>query len=300
MPDLKTSNQDLNAQLKTLTNRGYLLLSLLFFFGVLALSIWGIVPKFNSISAQKDKISQAEASLQNVQDKLTKINNMVDDPEFAQAELVEQVLYENNPFLEVLYALTQVSAANNITFDRFEYSPGLIATPSASQFSGGNALTAAARSVNAQQNQGFTIFIEAGGTYSDLANFLHQLENTAPLSSVAYVEINNSLLGYASAQIEILAHYYQPNIAAQLDEALPVLSEAEKQTLAKLSSFTIPNLDDMNQAELIGGKTDIFSGITAQEIIDDLNTESETTTEQDETNATDTNQATNEVNSLNI
>lgn len=261
--NLKQQTQDLSAELKTIGHRGYLLMSLFLFIGLLALLFFGIMPKVNGFFNQKNQIKEEEIALQNLNDRFIRIQNLAQDIDLAQIEKVDQILYDNNPFLAILHALTQLGNEQKVTFDRFEYSPGLIATPSA-QFSTGRPITAVARSLNAQQNQGFTIFIEARGSYDQLTQFLHRLEKTAPLSSIAFVEISNSLQGHARAKIEIMTHYYTPNLVASLGEDLPVFGDKEKETLERLEDFVIPRLDILDQKDLIGGKADIFSSNVLQ------------------------------------
>lgn len=257
---LKQSNEDLNNDLKTMGNRSYLLLSLLFFFGMLALSIWGIIPQFNTLTTQRAQIQTDKVKVTELQEKLTQIKEITNNQHYLeQADNLDQILYTNNPFMEVLYSLTKVSEDNDIIFNRFEYSPGLIATPSA-QFST-SANSASARNLSSKQNQGFTIYIETSGNYLDVVNFLDQLENTAPLMSVSYAEINNSLLGYVTAKIEILANYYKPNVVAQLDDPLPTISGPQETLLNQLSQYQIPNSQSsgqQNSANLVSGNNNLF------------------------------------------
>lgn len=266
----KSNEKNLNYQLKTLSHRSYLLLSLIFFFSLLAIAIFGIVPEFGRITDLRAQLRQDKNNLATIEQKLIRIEDLVNDPEFAQAETLNRLLSSTNPFLEILYAINELGKENNIVFTNYEYSPGLIATPSARlrvEESGTAALATADTTFNEsefstatlrQQAQGFSISIEADGTYANIANFLQQIENVAPLSSVTYVEINNSLLGYASAKLEIMAHYFNPNIIAQLDEPLPTLNNEERELINNLDQFRILNISDLDQEDIIGGKVDLF------------------------------------------
>lgn len=269
MADIKKTEvqtSSLNNELKTLGNRNYLVLSLFLFLGTVILAIWGIIPQFNALTNQHAQLQLDKRSLNNLQEKLSQIETIANDKNYQQqADLINKVLPENNPFLEVLYTLTQAGEENNLKFSRFEYSPGLIATASAQYLRNSSSKTAAARSLNAQQNQGFTVYIETNGSYINIVNFLNQLEKTAPLTSVSYGEINNSLLGYASAKIEILAHYYKPNIVAQLSDPLPQINQKQKEFLNLLNQYNLPQLSNLNQENLVGGKNDIFSQAVLQQ-----------------------------------
>ncbi len=264
MTNIDNYNQITN-EFKGINNRRYLILSLIFFVFFVALSIWGIIPQFNHISANKIELNQSREGLKNLENKIAQINEKTSDPEFAQAEKVNNILYSKNPFIEVLYTLNQVGSEHDILFDRLEYSPGLVATPSADFVGKQSAQTMAARSANTKINTAYTIFIEAKGTYYNLVNFLHSIENYAPFSSVAFSEINNSLLGYASAKIEILAQYYDPTITTNLTDSLPALSENDKKVLANLKNFKEPILDNLNQLT-ISNRDDIFNNIDISDL----------------------------------
>ncbi|MDO5561301.1 MAG: hypothetical protein Q4G02_00815 [bacterium] len=285
----KLNEKDLNYQLKTLGNRSYLLLSLIFFFSLLAVAIFGIIPEFGRITDLRAQLRQDKNNLAVIEQKLARIEDLVNDPEFAQAETLNRLLSSTNPFLEVLYAINELGKENNIVFTNYEYSPGLIATPSARLRAEGNEAAGLASTVDTtintsefsnatlrQQAQGFSISIEADGTYANIANFLQQIENVTPLSSVTYAEISNSLLGYASAKLEIMAHYFNPNVIAQLDEPLPTLNAEEKDLINNLDQFRVLNISDLNQEDIIGGKVDLFgntnlNGIFNQDQTDTTN-----------------------------
>ncbi len=262
-PSSNESAQDLNAQLKTIGNRTFLIFSLFFFAVLLAISIWGIVPKFNQITADRAQLLMKKTTLEEITSKANQINTILSESNYnQQVQLVDNILYSTNPFMETLSVLSTVSKDNEINFTSFEYSPGLIATPSA-QFNT-SANSAAARSLSAQQNQGFTIYLETNGSYINTLNFINQIENSAPFMSVTYAEINNSLLGYVSAEFEIFATYYKPNIIARLDESLPLISQAQNQLLqSTLQQFTLPDFSS-NQKEFASSSNNIF-GVAIQQ-----------------------------------
>ena len=262
--------QDLNSQLRTLNNRNYLLLSLIFFISLLAVAIFGIIPKFSQISDLRAELKQDKKNLATIQNKLARIEDLVNDPEFAQADTINRLLSSTNPFLEILYALNELGKENNITFTSYEYAPGLIATPSAQFLQNNTSSVTTSVTIDnqfasnnpSQQAQGFSIAIKADGAYANIAKFLQEIEHVAPLSSVAYAEIDNSLLGYASADLDIIAHYFNPNVIAQLDEPLPTLSQDETDLLNNLDQFRLINITALDQADIIGGKVDLFGNIT--------------------------------------
>lgn len=262
MPATTHTNSKIETEIKSLRHRNLLSISILVFFGLLILLIWGIVPAFNNMTNQQNKLSLEKQTLLNLENKQQVIKDSIDDPDFqSEATRVNNILYSENPFLVVLQTFNQLGAENNVSFDRFEYSPGLVATGSA-QFRNTESRSEIATIRNAIQadgSYGFTIFLEASGTYAHLVDFLAALESYAPFTSVAYSEIGNNLLGRATGKFEILAHYYAPNIIDDLDKELPALNANDQRTLATLAKFNFPMTTTDNQIQLNQNQNDLFT-----------------------------------------
>ena len=254
-----TSKLDLDFDLRGFSTRNFLIFSILFFFGLIAFVIWVIVPQFNAIFDNRSRLTEVQDELKVYQEKLKQINAVTNSSDFAQASKVNSILYDTNPYVEVLYALSQVASDYNIVFDRFEFSPGLIASASAQYAARQSMRSSAARNANVVNSENYTIYIEAKGSYYNLVSFLHELESYAPFNSVAYSEISNNLLGEAVAQIEILALYYTPKAIVNIDQPLPTLSQQDQETLRALNQFTIPDYDEIFKSQLVGGREDIFT-----------------------------------------
>jgi hypothetical protein len=247
MPKQELNNpQDLIQTLQSLARRTYLLISLIFFAAFLGVTIYGIIPKINNITLAYDAIKVEGDKLKILQDKYAQVNMIIDDPDFAQASIVDDILYSTNTFMPMMYTLSEVAVKNNVTnIVRLELSPGLVATPSAQTRT--SQQSAASRLAAKKDSEGFTIFMELRGTYHQLVNFLHDLESYAPFNSVAYSEISNSLNGTATAQIEIMAQYYPPTLKAKPEDKLPSLTDTDKETLAAITRYTIPDLEALRQ-----------------------------------------------------
>lgn len=255
------AQQDIDPQevvklVKSLKRRGFLLLSIFIVGGMIAGLFMGIIPTINNILDYQKQLTTEQEHTATLENKKKQVQMIENDKDFANASLVNQVLFSENPFIPMMYSLDKVRQNNQILpFVRQELSPGLVATPSAefanlrrSQQSNANRLA------SKKDAEGFTIFLEVRGPYLSLVKFLQQLENHAPFNSVAYSEIANSLNGNASAKFEILSQYYPPQMKANLLTKIPSLDDKDKKTLQDLEKVYKVDLSQLSQADFINYK----------------------------------------------
>lgn len=248
--------QEVVQLVKSLKRRGFLLLSIFIVGGMIAGLFMGIIPTINNIINQQKQLATEQEHTVTLENKKKQVQMIENDKDFANAALVDEVLFSDNPFIPMMYSLDKVRQDNQIpSFVRQELSPGLVATPSAefanlrrSQQSNANRLA------SKKDAEGFTIFLEVRGPYLSLVKFLHQLENHAPFNSVAYSEIANSLNGNASAKFEILSQYYPPQMKASLLTKIPSLDDKDKKTLQDLEKVNRVDLSQLSQADFINYK----------------------------------------------
>lgn len=248
--------QEVVKLVKSLKRRGFLLLSIFIVGGMIVGLFMGIIPTINNIINQQKQLATEQEHTVTLENKKKQVQMIENDKDFANAALVDEVLFSDNPFIPMMYSLDKVRQDNQIpSFVRQELSPGLVATPSAefanlrrSQQSNANRLA------SKKDAEGFTIFLEVGGSYLSLVKFLHQLENHAPFNSVAYSEIANSLNGNASAKFEILSQYYPPQMKASLLTKIPSLDDKDKKTLQDLEKVNRVDLSQLSQADFINYK----------------------------------------------
>ncbi len=285
MPSLFSTEQNsqLAGELKNLGNRQFLLLALITFLAVLALIIWGILPAFNNLTSTLAQIQDNQTDLEEIKLAQSQIQDIANNQEYLDnRDLVEQILYSTNPFLETLYSLIANGDQYQVNFQDYQYSPGLIATASAQSFQNNSRLSSN-RIQNSPTEQGFNLFLEANGRSLDLFDFLQAIEKSAPLSTIGYVEISNQLLGYSNAEIEIITHYFQPNTvaASQNTTQIPTLNAQNYTLLEELSEFVLPNFNDLNQTQLQNSGNDIF-GQSLESSLNNSSNDNENTSEDNE------------------
>ena len=177
---LNNLNMDLGLDVdeRRLPTKNFMLISGVVLILLLTFIFWIITPTIKGIFTTRTELEQANEKLADYASKLDRIRALATSSDYQYSDLVDKILPENNPFMELQYSLNQLALEHNLTFTRFEYSPGLVATPSA-DFASSNrdAMSVAARYAQEMDNEGFTMFIEAQGPYNDLVAFLKKLEN---------------------------------------------------------------------------------------------------------------------------
>ena len=242
-------NLDLGIDVSRLPTKNFLIFSLFFFVLLIAFIFKMIVPTAQSIFTNYDAIAANQKNLETYRSKLDKLLSTSKDEDYKKKDILDAVLYDTNPFRQVHYNVDNLLAEHNLQRDRFEFSPGMVATPSA-EFVTLTKASAAARNAAASDIKGYTIYLVVKGSYQNLLNFMKDIENYAPYCAITYSEIKNTLLGEVSAQLEILTQYHKPEVTASVDTNMPVLNDADKATLKRLDDFVIVDYSvDTNYTE---------------------------------------------------
>jgi hypothetical protein len=248
--DLKNIKlSDLTKYFQDLNHRPFLISALVLIATLVAGVVYGIVPEVRTIISDQNKIATATSALTRLNKKLASVKAAVSDSDFAtKVELVDQILYSENPMLPMMYALDETTKYNQISssmLTQWEFSPGLVATPSAafSDLRQGQA-SAAVRASSQKDSEGFTSFVEIRANYYQLVSFLNLLELYSPFNSVAYAQITNNPISNDSGQFEILTQYYPPTLTSKLETEVPLFTQADRDLLEYLTQFNFPDLTD--------------------------------------------------------
>jgi hypothetical protein len=243
---------DIKALFDDLPNRPFMMGAVVSVVGIVALGVLGIYPGVQDNLATMNKTKSNLAQTTRLQKKLTSVRAAINDNDFlTRAAMLDKVLYSQNTFLPMMYALNEAGNVNYITSNmvtRMEFSPGLVATPSAAFNALRQGRSVVSMSSSQKDSEGFTMFVEMRANYYQLVAFLNTMEQYSPFNSIAYAQLTNNPTGVDSGQFEILAQYYPPTLEPKLETEVPALTQEDRTLLNDLlPQFVMPNLSDLNQ-----------------------------------------------------
>jgi len=250
MPDTSSLKDKLSLDLtipgvdeRQLPTNQFLMFSIVFIAIYFIVVFYFIYPEVKNISSQYNKLQRAEAELQKYQDRQKNVRAILNNDYYSEEMVttIDNILYDTNPYVEVLLTINELADQYDLDVANLEYSPGIVATPSA---------TLASRI-----EEQYPIKFHLSGSFGNIALFLQDLEMHAPFNSVSSVKISNSLAqGNASAQVEILAQFHVPEIfltnrTIDASQDLPEISYPQQKALATLQKMIRKNFD-LNQVTI--------------------------------------------------
>lgn len=207
---------------------------------------------------------QARAKQTQLQSKLNDLLEIEKAPAFKYESLVNTALPDRKPLLELIQSLSVVSRETGVIINRFELSPGLVASDSAEQTATANG--AAALSVE------FAI----AGTFAQVNDFLRRLEEVTPFSTIVNLNIGSEITGADDTNDNFVAnitsetYFFAGSVATGQSTSLPRLTNDAEQVLMALEQYAPVVVN--TGTEIMGGNEEPFG-----ETIDLFNGESSST-----------------------
>ncbi len=264
--------QELNIQ-SLITNRRYLVFSILS--GIISLLVLtsGIIPQINGIFDTQREISQGQEKLSSLRQKTQDLENIEAREAFSSVESVNRILPSKKPLLELLSALNLVAGRNNVSFVDLSLSPGKIASESAEFI--GDAKTSARKRSSQQKSsdKGYdtlTVELEVSGLFSKVQQFFEDIEKVAPLITITSLSLDiksDDIIrptDEVQAEIVLDTYYFTQAVKAGLSSNLPDIGSKEQEIIAEINSYLYPTVSVGDQIEG-GGLEDLF-GLSLKEI----------------------------------
>lgn len=266
---MKTQQSTLNWR-SLVTNRRYLLISMIGWVVSSAIIFSGLIPQINKNLELNEEIQQQQKKLDILASKLVSLREINTEQVYQNRDAVNQLLPSRKPLLELLSGLSQVATQNGIRFIDFKLTPGEIASES-TQFL--NEVKSKKKRQIAVQDSIFDtldVQLEIEGTFRDVQQFFLAVEQMAPATTIASLALN--IKGQemieadqlVQAQLVLKSHYFTQTIAAAIDSPLPTIGALEQQTLNQVSGYFFPVVD-IQQQIISGGVEDLF-GITPADL----------------------------------
>lgn len=216
--------------------------------GAVVLSL--VVGKFllDKVNVVRSEIADVGAKSGVLQERLDALQAAA--PQIESAVNVASVAVpEDNPSVLIVQQLKRASQENSIEISNIS----VISLPSLSQGTG-----------DGSDVQLYQVDFDVSGQYKAIASFLTSLSKITPLMNLETVYLRaKPLQDLANGQVKLYAYSAPyPTKLPGLTEPLNGLSDAEKETINTLRSFSAPQTTSVNPEDLqvpSGGKADPFS-----------------------------------------
>jgi len=185
--------------------------------------------------------------------KLSSLESITATAEFAQIDVVEKALPSKKPVLELLTGLSSVSQNTGVNIDKFDITPGLVATDEA---------TVQELSKGIKPYESLIVELEVSGSFKQVQDFIIQVERFSPFTTVTQMDLSGVLDESKAADVDqrfraVLTtetYFFTQAIAVKIDTPLPLIAAPEQSVLSALAAFSPTNLQE--QTEVTGGGLD--------------------------------------------
>ena len=223
-----------------------------------AIAWWGILPQWQNSQTNRDDLSNLENEVNTLEKKQSDLNQTLSQVTENDIGLVNNLLSSSKPFLEILYALAEARSAYPVTFSQLNFSPGEVATSSATT----------SRRKSATQQEYLTLNLAVSGRHETLMSFLNRIETMQPLSTITNLDLSKRDDSFSSAKLELKTYYYTQAVNPSISAAVPTISAKDKDTLKILRNYTLLDVDQLNQNRVEGGEKDNLFGYEQINITD--------------------------------
>lgn len=210
-----------------------------------------IFPQFKQAYTNYQAWNKAKAQREQVQKKLDDLTAIEQAPEFKYESLVNTALPDRKPLLELIQSLSVVSRETGVVIDRFELTPGSLASESATSTQG-----------PANRSDFLSVEFSISGTFNQVNDFLRRIEEVTPFSTIVALSIGSEIteIDQASdlftADITSETYFFIGSVASGESDALPRLSAEAEQILVALEQYAPVVVE--RGTEILGGNEQPF------------------------------------------
>lgn len=225
------TKSDINYKL-LLHNRRFMLLSIVLGWGILALVLFVIRPKFANLFEIKAEIDDSRSQLEKLERKLQDLEQLRLSEQFQKKDKVDEVLPSHKPLLELLSNLNQAATQTKVGIQDFKIEPGRIASSSAE--------LGLKPSKQGYRQMELSLSIE--GQEENVEQFLELVERIAPLTTIIELNINRHTEQVLTANqrfLETDIGFSQQDVES--DQTGDLESETEQRRAETLGSSLQPN-----------------------------------------------------------
>lgn len=218
-----------------------------------ALIFFMIIPQAKTGWERWGELEKSQALEKQLDEKLVQLIAIETSPDLQKQAVVDGALPSRKPFFELLQSMNVVSQQAGVTIDKFEITPGLVATDSAGQ------------TVSLAKNRNGAAALEVeysvSGTFSQLQDYLQKIEQVTPFTTVVKLDIGSEISNIDQAETftaDVMSetYYFTQPVAATETSVLPRIDAKSEEAITALESYNAVVIPE--QTEIMGGQENIF------------------------------------------
>lgn len=222
-----------------------------------------ILPQGRDIFTLRQEKKQEEQRVAALRRKIVALDTSKTTTLFQKQDDINKLLPSKKAVFELLSSLKYISDQSGVRLSNLRFSPGLLATESATPKKNSAPPTRLESQAGVAT---MTLTFEAAGTRTNINRFLILVQQITPLSAVTQLDLNSrtsSPLAVLPEQrvfestIALSTFYFTKSIPVTVDAELPTTSDDEEQVLQLLDTFLVAPFIPFNQITG-GGNPDLF------------------------------------------
>lgn len=247
------------------STRRYALISAgigLFVVGLIAMVI---VPEVNSLFSAQQALNRQLEDNDKLNRKFLQLSQLPESNLEPQMAMVNQILPSHKPLLELLSALSETAANNQVEYRDISLNPGEVATEGANLSAAASRTTRTTRPGQQTGVDHLDVKMTINGTLQDLNRFLEAIERVAPLTTVMQISLSETRQdedvdeAVFDATLDLRSYYFTQSISTTVAAPIPDVDGLRVDILGQLSGYRLPTI--LDRSEITGGGLDDLFGV---------------------------------------
>jgi len=212
-----------------------------------------MIPEINTVVARWGELQTATDQKEQLSAKLDRLIALETSPDLQKQKIVDRALPSRKPFFELLQSMSLVSQQTSVLIDRFEITPGLVATDSAGQTVSVPTTTNGAAALEVKY--------AISGSFAQINEYLQKIEAVTPFTTIVKLSIGNEisnidLTDTFRADVMSETYYFNQPLTTSELAALPKMSALSEEAIRAIESYNAVVIPE--QTEIIGGQDNLF------------------------------------------
>lgn len=193
----------------------------------------GVIPQLKDIFIIRTAIADLTKTLEVLDQKYQALTSMSDSELNSMVSMVESALPSDKPIFQALEVVQSQAFEYGLAVDSFDFSPGSVATESAT-----------AKTKNTKQTSGVSsldLEVTLMGSFENLLQFVKALENSGPLAEVQGFSVSSAAAFENNVKTTILLKIFympSPQVIGGVTTPLKLMSQTQIAAIEQLTTLS--------------------------------------------------------------